>query len=135
MSLHHLLQVFADISRIVARNLGGPARTYSLGTIDKHHGNDGQVIFWLNALPLLLKKAQHSIVILIEQVTSDLAQLREDISCACCILATRHPRTELTIRHQQIYIVGADESLRQINDGRLQRHLTMVVGRVLRHVA
>jgi len=112
MSLHHLLQVFADISRIVARDLGWPTRTYALGTIDKHHGNDGQVIVWLDTLPLLLKKVQHSIVILIEQVTSDLAQLRENISCARCIFATRHSRTELTIRHQQIYIVGSDESLR-----------------------
>jgi len=69
-----------------------------------------------------------------ENDSCDLVQISEDISCAGVIFAALVPGTKLSIRHEQVDIIRADEILRHINDRHGKRHLPMVVCRMLSHV-
>ncbi len=51
-------------------------------------------------------------------------QGRVNISRRTSVLASLKPRAKLTIRQQQIDVVGSDKRLGHADDGALQRHLT-----------
>ena len=58
-----------------------------------------------------------------------------DITRRRCVLATLNTRTKLSLRNQPRDIVGSHEVLRHTHDGLVQRGLTVVISRVLRHVS
>lgn len=49
--------------------------------------------------------------------------------------ASMVPRTKLSDWHQQVNVVGSYKILSHANDGLAQRHLSMVVRRLLGHIS
>ena len=58
-----------------------------------------------------------------------------DITGRRCVLATLNTRTKLSLRNQPRDVVGSHEVLCHAHNGLVQRSLTVVIPRVLRHIS
>lgn len=124
-----------DLSWIKIRNIGAPARTDSLAAIDQTHRNNRHIVFRFDQLPVILDIGQHMVIGLRVNEPRYLIQASEDVSGRCVVFASFVSGTELTIWHQQINIVRANEVLGHADNGLSQGHLAMMVGRMLSNVA
>ena len=66
--------------------------------------------------------------------TCDGLQFGEYVSGRGGILTTHQSSTKLTTWTKQIYVIGPNKGLGHPDDSLSKRHLTMVIGRMLRHV-
>lgn len=66
-----------------------------------------------------------------EDTPRDLRNVCKDVTSAGRVLAALQPRTELSVRVEDVQVVRADKVLRQADDRALQRDVAVVVRRVL----
>lgn len=117
-----------DIPGIVIRYIGAPARPDSLGSIDQTHRDDGNIVLWLNKLPIILDVVKRVIIGLREDEPRYFVEVSEDVSCTGVILSTLISGTKLAVGHEEINVVGPDETLSHVDDGHCEGHLAVMVG-------
>lgn len=128
-------EVGADVHRREARDRCRPARADAFSAVDEAERYDGGVVVRLNLLAFLSQVVKEQVVVFVEDHPSQLVDVGVDVTWTGCLLAAHHAGTELTDRHQEIQVVASDEVLRHHYYGLAQADLTVVVGRVLSHVA
>lgn len=130
-------------------------RSDTIRSVDERHGNHRQVParkmsahcpirqpaaaadspIRLNALTVVVQIRQHSVISRMEDGSRNLRHVGENVTSRSSVFATLQARAELTVRVEQVEVVGADELLSQANDGALERDVAVMVGRMLRDVA
>ena len=120
-----------EIAGVVVGDGGGPTRANTVGAVDEHQRKDGQVVFGLDHLTVLVEVVQERVVALGEDGAADGRQPSEDVTGRRVVLAALEAGTELTGGHQEVDVVGSDEILRETDDGGSQGSLTVVVRGVL----
>jgi hypothetical protein len=71
----------------------------------------------------------------VEHTPRDLRNVGEDVPRAGSVFSTLKTRTELTVRVEDVEVVGSDEGLGETDDGSLERGVTVMVGGVLGDVS
>ena len=66
-----------------------------------------------------------------EDESSERAHVSEDVTGRGCVFAAVKPRSELTAWDEQVDVVCPNEILSHADDSRHQRHLAVVVSRLL----
>ena len=92
--LKHSSDVGNDFFHVVVRHFRAPSCAYALRAVDEHHGNNWQVILWLNALAVVEVVPQQGVVMLAKQETRERTELRVYVSRAGRILACCDERRE-----------------------------------------
>ena len=108
--------------------------TDTLSAVHQDHRKDRHVPLGFNGFTVVLLVRQDGIVRRVHDVADDRRQLGVDITSRGVVLATLITGTELTVRHEQVHVVTADEVLRKVDDGSHQTLLAVVVGGNLRDV-
>ena len=80
--------------------------------------------------PFQIQRLEQRIVLGIENVLCDRAQLGKNISCVGTVMATCQSGAKLTNGLQQVDVVRTHKILGQIDDCAHQRSLTVMVGRL-----
>ena len=136
MSRRHLRdQLLLDDLRIARRNVRRVASTDTTRTVHQQHRQHRCIPLRLHRKPIIIAVLQHIEVVHREQLANARLQIGVDITGRRRILTALNAGTELSLRNQPRDIVGSHEVLRHSHDGLIQRRLTVVVPRVLRHVS
>ena len=115
LALHQVPDIPHDLTRVVLRYEGAPPSADALGSVDKRHWNDWQVVIGLDALALLFEIGQYSVVSLMEDGSGHGTQRCENVPGACRVLAAHDSGSELADWQEKADIVGSYEVLRHRN--------------------
>ena len=126
-TVHHL-------HGVVVANRGAPARANARRAVHEHCGENGQEVLRLNDHAFFLLLRQQRLILLAEHVLGDGLQVRVNVTRRRGVLPAHDARAKLTVRHQEVEVVGAHEVLRHRNDGLVQRLLAVVVQHRFRDV-
>ena len=126
-----VLQQTDDLLWVVGWNVRAESGADANAAVDNEERHDRIVRLWLHQNTVIIQILQNARVLLAEQVVRDGLQVGVDVPGAGRILAAQQTSAELPNGLQQVDIVGTDECLCHAGDGRSQRCLTVVIGRVL----
>ena len=69
-TIKHSPEVGHNLTDVIVGDLGAPACTDAICTVYQHHGKDGAVPLWLDALVVVIQVFQQGIVFAVDYVTS-----------------------------------------------------------------
>mmetsp|Transcript_18977 Transcript_18977/g.13770 ORF Transcript_18977/g.13770 Transcript_18977/m.13770 type:complete len:201 (-) Transcript_18977:715-1317(-) len=131
---HESLEIFADVSGVVAGNVGAPASADSFSPVHQRKGENGQVVVGFDVLTLLFQVVQHRVVIFMEEVPGHIVEHGEDVTRTCRFFSSLISCTELTVGHEQVHVIRANIVLGHSDNGGAEGLLSMVIRRVLSHI-
>ena len=134
VAVDHSAKIGNDLTRVMVLNSRRVSSTNTIWSIDENHGNNGHVVLRFNRQTIIIQVVQECIVIGMEDGARNLLESREDVTSRGMILTTHATSTKLTSGVEKVNIVRSGVWLGHSNDGTIQRHFTVVIGRVLSNV-
>lgn len=105
LPVNHSFDIHNNFPRVIIGYLGAPPSADALSPIDQYHGYNWNVPFRFYSLIIILQEIEKRFVVEMEDISREVAQLREDITRAGSIFAALEPGAELTDRPQQVDVV------------------------------